>query len=128
MDETLLKNLIYISQVSLFAGIGMLIFAWVEKKIWIEKAGQLLFVAMGMMAAWIILNGNLKFPEPVDGNMTKEVKTIFFLFGLIATSLTGLAAFILRSMKSKFAAWLNVVLVVAALLLFFLVYELINAK
>ena len=126
MDDALLKNLIYISQVSLFAGIAMLIFAWVEKKLWIEKAGQLLFVAMGLMAAWIIVYGNLGIEKPADGIMTKEVKTAFYLFGLIVASVTALAAFILRLMKSKVAAWLNIVLAVAALLLFFLVYELIR--
>ena len=127
MDDALLKNLIYISQVSLFAGIALIIFAWVEKKVWIEKAGQLLFMALGLLAAWILMSGKLVLPETEVKSVTKEMQTIFFLFGLIVNSLVGLAAFILRLLKSKVASWLNVAMVLIALLLFFLVYELIKA-
>ena len=127
MDDALLKNLIYISQVCLFGGIAMLIFAWVEKKSWIEKAGQLMFVVMGFFAAWIIMSGQLVIPETETKSVTKEMQTMFYLFGLIVASLFGLAAYILRLMKSKVASWLNFILVLIALVLFFLVYELIRA-
>ncbi len=126
MDDALLKNLIYITQISLFAGIAMIIFAWVEKKILIEKVAHLVFVAMGVLAAWLVMSGQIVVPEVLDGTVPKEMRLVFYVFGLIVTSVLGLAAFILRFLKMRFVAWFNVILVVCALLLFFMVYELIK--
>ena len=126
MDEALIKNLIYITQLGLFAGIAMIIFAWVEKKVLIEKAGQLVFVVLGVLAGWILASGSVVIPEPTDGTMPEEMSLVFYLFGLIVASLIGLTAFILHLLKSRFVKAFNVLLVVCALLLFFMVYNLIT--
>ncbi len=126
MDEALLKNLIYITQVSLFAGIALIIFAWVEKKVLIEKAGQLTFVTLGILAGWMLLSGSVTVPEVTDGAVPKEMYLVFYLFGLIIASLIGLAAFILHLLKSRFVKSFNILLILSALLLFFMVYNLIT--
>ncbi len=126
MDEALLKNLIYITQVSLFAGIALIIFAWVEKKVLIEKAGQLTFIALGILAGWMLLSGSVTVPEVTDGAVPKEMYLVFYLFGLIIASLIGLAAFILHLLKSRFVKSFNILLILSALLLFFMVYNLMT--
>lgn len=126
MDEALLKNLIYITQVSLFAGIALIIFAWVEKKVLIEKAGQLTFVALGILAGWMLSSGSVTIPEVTDGAVPKEMYLVFYLFGLIIASSIGLAAFMLHLLKSRFVKSFNILLILSALLLFFMVYNLIT--
>ena len=126
MDEALLKNLIYLTQVSLFAGIALIIFAWVEKKILFEKAGHFIFIALGLLAGWILLSGSITVPEVNDGNVPKTMQLIFYLFGLVIASFVGLAAFILHLFASKLTRWLNGLLVLIALPLFFMVYNLIT--
>ncbi len=127
MEETLFKNLVYMVQIALFAGISLLIVAWVDKKVWIEKAAQLLYVAMGLAAAWFLASGQIALPETELKEVTKEVRLMFILVALVATSVVALAAFLLRlNNKPKLVNWLNIIIGLASVMLFFMVYNLIK--
>ncbi|MGQ8335832.1 hypothetical protein ACUNWD_04725 [Sunxiuqinia sp. A32] len=127
MNQTLISNFTYLSQVALFAGIAVLIFAWVEKKEQLEKIGHVLFILLGVLAAWILASGQIVVPEIIDGQLPKEARLISFFTGLVVTAILAAVAIVLKIKKSKYSNWINVIIGLVALLLFFMVYELIKA-
>ncbi len=115
------------SQWILFAAIGLVIFSWAERNFKARQAGQLLFAALGVFSLWVILSGKIIVPIPRQGEPAPiEAKALTFFSGLIITSLLGIAGFFLERRKKplNLTKYINPLLVILALFLFFMVYQL----
>lgn len=113
------------SQWILFLAVTLIIFSWVERRKVIQLAGQVLFFLLGIISLWIILSGQIMVPEVFQGQPPPaEARALTYFSGLIVTGGIGLAAFLLGWFQSKWVKPVNIILVAAALLLFFMVYHL----
>lgn len=113
------------SQWILFLAVILIIFSWVEQKRKIQQAGQLLFFLLGTFSLWVILNGQIVVPDIEQGEETPvEANALTYFFGLVLTGVLGLTSLVLGWKQSKWVKPLNVVLILIALALFFMVYHL----
>ena len=115
------------SQWILFAAIGLVIFSWAERNKKAREIGQLLFVALGIFSLWVILSGQIIVPiTRQEESIPIEAKVLTFFSGLIFTSLLSLAGFFLEKRKtpSTLSRYINPLLILSALFLFFMVYQL----
>ncbi|MGV8095037.1 MAG: hypothetical protein AB2L24_24550 [Mangrovibacterium sp.] len=113
------------SQWILFFAVILIIFSWVEKKKNIQLAGQILFFLLGAFSFWIIFSKQITVPEVLQGQDTPvEAKALTYFSGLILTGTLGLTAFLLGWRNSKWVKPVNIILVITALVLFFMVYHL----
>lgn len=113
------------SQWILFLAVILIIFSWVERKKGIQQAGQILFFLLGIFSLWIILSGQIGIPNVLQGqDPPVEAKALTYFSGLMVTGVLGLIAFFLGWRQSRWVKPVNMILVAAALLLFFMVYHL----
>ena len=113
------------SQWMLFLAVILIIVSWAERKKGIQAAGQILFFLLGLFSFWIILSKQIVVPEVLQGQGSPaEAKALTYFSGLLAAGIMGLTAFLLGWRRSKWAKPVNIVLVAAGLLLFFMVYHL----
>ena len=128
MQSNSLLALTSVSQWALFLGIAFILFGWIEKKEKFLLAGQLIFLLLGFLAAYILLTGKISLPEPGGNIMTKGVKVIAFFKAVVL--FTGLTVITLLMNLFKFRYWKisAYVLVFFALMLFFMVFNIQQMK
>ncbi|MGE4586764.1 MAG: hypothetical protein AB7D05_05430 [Mangrovibacterium sp.] len=113
------------SQWILFLGIMLIIFARTEKRKRLEQAGQLLFFLTGLASLGLLLSGQLGVPTVLPGRETPtEAGAMIYFTGLCAMSVPALTALLLGTKKPNRTWLLNLILIFAALVLFFMVYRL----
>jgi hypothetical protein len=113
------------SQWVLFLAVALIIFSWIERKKRIQEAGQILFFLLGIFSLWIILSRQIAVPEFVQvGETSVEAKALAYFTGLVLTGALGLVAFLLGWVQPRWVKPVNIILVVTALFLFFMVYRL----
>ena len=123
MVSNSLLGLTSVSQWALFVGIALILFGWIEKKEKFVLAGQLIFLALGGLAIWILLTGGIFVPKTDGNTIPKELKVLAYFKGIVifngfvAVSLL-LKLFNLRIQKSSVY-----LLIFFALLLFFMVFN-----
>lgn len=123
MISNYLIGLTSISQWGLFLGIALIIFGWVEKREKLILSGQLVFILIGIMAAWILLNNLIYVPEITDNNIPKQLKVLAYFKGVTAFMGLTVISILLKSFKLRFHKASVFILLFFALVLFFMVFN-----
>ncbi len=123
MISNYLLGLTSISQWGLFSGIALIIFGWVEKREKLILAGQLVFVLIGLMAAWILLNNLIYVPEITNNNIPKQLKVVAYFKGVTAFMGLAVISILLKLFKLRFQRASVYILIFFALMLFFMVFN-----
>ncbi len=123
MISNYLLGLTSISQWGLFSGIALIIFGWVEKREKLILAGQLVFVLIGLMAAWILLNNLIYVPEITNNNIPKQLKVVAYFKGVTAFMGLAVISILLKLFKLRFQMASVYILIFFALMLFFMVFN-----
>jgi hypothetical protein len=113
-----------LSQWGLFLGIGLICYAGIEKKFNLLMAGQSVFIALSLFALWILLSHQIVVPEFTGDQLPKEARTVSYFVTLSGVGLFALAGLIMHLLKTRFQLVINALLVLYALALFFMVYNL----
>ena len=123
MISNYLLVLTSISQWGLFTGIALIIFGWVEKREKLILAGQLAFVLIGLMAAWILLNDLIYVPEITDNNIPKQLRVLAYFKGVTAFMGLAVISILMKLFKLRFHKASVYILIFFALMLFFMVFN-----
>jgi hypothetical protein len=123
MISNYLLGLTSISQWGLFMGIALIIFGWVEKREKLILAGQLVFIFLGTMAAWILLNNLIYVPEITDNNIPKQLKVLAYFKSVTAFMGLTVISILLTLFKIRFHRVSVFILLFFALVLFFMVFN-----
>ena len=122
MISNSLLSLTSISQWGLFLGIVFILFGWVEKREKFILAGHLAFLLLGFLTLWILLTDQIAVPE-AHGVITKQVKVLAYFKGLAWFSGWNVVTLLLRSFKLRFHKASMFILLLFALILFFMVFN-----
>lgn len=112
-----------VSQWGLFLGIAFILFGWVEKREKLVLAGQLAFLIIGLLALWILLTDQIPVPETTNGIITKQVKLLAFFKGVALFSGLNVVSLLLKIFKLHFQKATLYILLLFALMLFFMVFN-----
>ena len=126
MGSGLLIGITTVSQYSLFLGIGLIFFSWIEKKEKLQLAGQAIFVLLGLLSLWVILTNTVLIPEVAESPLSKELKILsyFKFFALFsAFSLGSLLLNVFRLRFRKLSVYLEVFV---GLMLFFMAFGILQ--
>jgi len=119
-----LLSITTIIQYTLFGGIAMILFGWFEKKEKLMFAGQAIFLLSGIFALWILSTNTINIPEIQGTNIPKEVKVLGIVKLAAWLAAINIISIILGVFKNKFYRAALLVVVLAALALFFLIIDL----
>ncbi|MDO8929913.1 MAG: hypothetical protein Q7W54_13115 [Bacteroidota bacterium] len=123
MISNYLLGLTSISQWGLFLGIALIIFGWIEKREKLILSGQLVFIFIGIMAAWILLNNLIYVPEITDNNIPKQLKVLAYFKGVTAFIALTVISILMKLFKLRFHKASVFILLFFALALFFMVFN-----
>lgn len=123
MISNSLLGMTSVSQWGLFVGIALILFGWVEKREKLILAGQLAFLLLGFLTTWILLTHQIAVPE-AQGVITKEVKVLAFFKGMAYFSGFNLLSLLLKIFQLRFYKPSLYILLLFALMLFFMVFSL----
>ena len=115
-----------ISQWLLFIGIALVLFGWVEKKNKFIFTAQFLFILIGLFAAYLIVTSKANTPESTDFQLTKELKILAYFKSLAYFSILGITSLLVSFFKLRFQKTIIVILILAALMLFFMVFNILQ--
>lgn len=115
-----------VSQWTLFLGIGLILFGWIEKKEKLTIAGQLSFLLLGLLSAWVILTNNVAIPNANGNPISKDVKILSYF--KLAAFFAGfnLLSLLLLKIKPQFHKFSLSLLVFVGLMLFFMVFGILQ--
>lgn len=122
MMSSNLLSLTSISQWGLFLGIVFIIYGWLETKDKFILAGQLTFVAISILALWIVFTHQIDVTS-ANGVLTKETKVLGFFKGYLWFSILNVISLLMKIFKLRYLKAVLVVLILYALLLFFMLYS-----
>lgn len=123
MISNYLLGLTSISQWGLFMGIALIIFGWVEKREKLILSGQLVFIFIGIMAAWILLNNLIYVPEITDNSIPKQLKVLAYFKGVTAFMGLTVISILLKLFQLRIHKASIFILLFFALVLFFMVFN-----
>jgi len=123
MISTNLLSLTSISQWGLFLGIVFIIYGWLEKKDKLIITGQLIFLLIGFLATWILLTDQIYITETPNGIISKQAKLLAFFRGYLWFSTLNINSLLQKQFKLHYQKTIVVILLLFALLLFFMVYS-----
>jgi len=126
MDSISLSGFTSISQWFLFLGIGLIIFGIVDKRERYILAGQIAFILLGLLAAWILLTINIPTPTDKSGIITKEIKTMSFFKGAIVMMAFSMITILIKFIKLPFLKISIYFLIFFALILFFMLFNIMQ--
>ena len=124
--STNLLSLTSFSQWGLFLGIVFIIYGWLEKKDKFILAGQLTFLAIGLLALWILMTDQIAVTDAVDDVISKQTKVRGFFKGYVWFSAVNVIVLLMKVFKVRYQKTAIVVLLLFALLLFFMVYNIMQ--
>jgi hypothetical protein len=126
MVSNSLSGLASVSQWTLFLGIGLILYSWVEKKEKLAIAGQAIFLLLGLLSLWILLTNKTVVPETIGSTIPKEVK-IFSYFKLAAYFAGfNLISLLLNLFKVRYHKFSLYLVVFVGLMLFFMVFGILQ--
>ena len=121
-----LSGFAIVSQWTLFIGIGLVIFGWIEKKEKLSVAGQVCFILLGLISLWILLTNKISIVETALNPITKEVKILSYFKLAAYFSVVNLVSLLLYVFKLRYYKWSAYLVVIIGLMLFFMVFILIK--
>ena len=126
MGSISLLSLATISQYSLFLGIALILFGWFEKKEQLAYAGQAVFILLGIFSVWLLSTTNLNQSDVNNSVPTKELKVLSYLKMSAWFAGLTLISLLLGLFKNRFYRSVLFILIVAALGLFFVVFNILQ--
>ena len=123
MISNYLLGLTSISQWALFLGIASILFGWVEKREKFILAGQIVFLLLGFLSLWVLLNDEIYVPEISDGNIPKQLKVLAYFKGVAIFMGLTIVSLLLKLFKLRFQKVSLYILLIFALALFFMVFN-----
>ncbi len=119
-------TLTIISQWTLFIGIALILFGWIEKKDLFILGAHFLFVTLGFMAIYILLTDGVATPQNTDIQLTKEMKLLTYLKGLSAFMFLSVISLLMKLFKLRFQKVIISILLILGLMLFFMVFNILQ--
>jgi hypothetical protein len=111
------------AQGGLFLGIVFILFGWIEKKDKFVLAGLLAFLMIGLLSVWILLTDQILVPDS-PGIISKAAKAVALFKGIAWFSVFNLVTLLLTVFKIRFHKPSLYILLLFALMLFFMVFSL----
>ena len=115
-----------VSQWTLFLGIGLILFGWIEKKEKLVLAGQVSFLLLGLLSTWILLTNTVTIPEANGNSIAKEVKIISYFKLAACFSGFNVLSLLLRIFKIRYSKYSVYMAVLIGLMLFFMVFGILQ--
>lgn len=126
MDAAMLLGPVTASQYSLFLGIALILFGWIEKKEKLIIYGQVVFILLGGLSIWMLLtNSGITLPEN-STSIPKEVRIMSYFRMVAGFSVISLISLLLNLFKSRFHKASLFLIVLLALALFFMVLNILQ--
>ncbi len=121
-----LSGLASISQWTLFLGIALILFSWIEKKEKLAIAGQAVLILLGLFSLWVILTNNNIVPANNGNPISKEIKILSYF--KLATYFSGfnLISLLLNLFRIRFNKFSLYLAVFIGLMLFFMVFNILQ--
>lgn len=126
MFSNVLLQYSVISQWALFLGIAFILFGWLEKKDKILISGQIIFLLLGLFAVWVIFSELKEIPFSKGDKITKELKLGSFFRGTIILGVVDFVSLILKLFNLRFQKASYILVVLIALMLFFMVFNILQ--
>lgn len=126
MGSDSLLALTTISQYSLFLGIGLILFGWIEKKERLVIAGQVIFLLLGLLSLWVLLTNTIEVPEANVNPISKEVKILSYFKLSAFFAGFGLISLMLNIFKLRFHKLSVYLAVFVGLSLFFMAFSILQ--
>lgn len=123
MQTVSLLSITSISQWALFAGIALVLFGLMEKREKTTLGGQLIFILLGLFAAYIVLTNGISAPEISGQKISKEIMAMTYFKMTLIFGLLNIGSLLLYFLKLRFVKTSQYIIVVAALMLFFWVFN-----
>lgn len=126
MGTDSLLSVTTISQYSLFLGIVLVLFGWMEKKEKLAIAGQVIFLLLGLLSLWVLLTNTIVVPETNGNSVPKEVKILSYF--RLAAYFAGfnLISLLLNLFKVRYHKYSVYLVVFIGLMLFFMVFNILQ--
>jgi hypothetical protein len=126
MGSALLLGMTTVSQYSLFLGIGLIFFSWIEKKEKLQLAGQAIFVLLGLLSLWVIFTNTVVIPEVIESPISKELKILSYFKFITLFSAFSLISLLLNIFKLRFRKLSIYLIVFIGLILFFMAINILQ--
>lgn len=123
MQTISLLSITSISQWALFAGIALVLFGLMEKREKTALVGQVIFILLGIFAAYIVLTNGIPATEITGKEITKEVMALTYFKMTIVFATLNIGSVLLYFLNLRFVKTSQYIIVVAALMLFFWVFN-----
>jgi len=126
MISNSLSGLASISQWTLFLGIGLILFSWIDKKEKLAIAGQAMFLLLGLLSLWVLLTNTIVVQEIIGSTIPKEVKILSYF--KLAAFFAGfnLISLLLNLFKVRYHKFTLYLVVFVGLMLFFMVFGILQ--
>lgn len=121
-DQMSLLSISTISQYILFAGIGLILFGWIEKKEKLTYSAQIIFILLGIFSAIVLSTISFHIQPDAQNTITKEIKAMMFLKLAVCFAGLNLISLLLGLFKNRFYKLALFLIILGALGLFFLVF------
>jgi hypothetical protein len=115
-----------ISQWALFLGIALIIFGIIEKRDRYILGGQCSFIALGLLALWILFSESIHLPTTNADSIPKELKALTFFKGAAIFMAFTVLSFLQKLFKLPFQKSGIYILTFFALLLFFMLFSIMQ--
>jgi len=123
-----LSGLAIVSQWTLFIGLGLVIFGWVEKKETLSIAGLGCFILLGLISLWTLLTNHVIIPETITNPINKEVKILSYFKLAAYFSAISLISLLLSIFKIRYNKLSVYLVVILGLMLFFMVFNILQIQ
>ena len=126
MGSASLLGLTTISQYSLFLGIGLILFGWIEKKEKLVLAGQAIFLLLGLLSLWVLLTNTIVAPEVNGNSIPKEMKILSYFKSSAYFAGFNLISLLLNLFKVRYHKFSLYLILFTGLMLFFMVFSILQ--
>lgn len=126
MGSASLLVLTTISQYSLFLGIGLILFGWIEKKEKLVLAGQAIFLLLGLLSLWVLLTNTIVAPEVNGNSIPKEMKILSYFKSSAYFAGFNLISLLLNLFKVRYHKFSLYLILFTGLMLFFMVFSILQ--
>lgn len=123
MFPNYLLGLTSISQWALFIGIASIIFGLIEKREMFVLAGQFVFLLLGFLAMYILLIDKILVPQTDLYKIAKELKVLVYFKSVALFMGIVVISLLLKLFNLRFQKVSIYILIIFALLLFFMVFN-----
>jgi hypothetical protein len=117
-----------ISQYSLFLGIVLVLFGWMEKKEKLVLAGQAIFLLLGMLSLWVLLANTIAVPVANGNPIPKEAKILGYFKLTAYFAGFNLISLLLNLLKVRYHKYSVYLIVFIGLMLFFMVFSILQMQ